>query len=109
MSTQYEIVHYRENGRDIFGEWLNGLRDKRAQSAIYRHLDRVEEGNFGEHRPCRSGVWELVINYGAGYRIYYSMIGKTVVLLLCAGDKSTQQRDINKAVEYLKKYKEEYK
>ena len=109
MNQQYEIVHYRENGRDIFDHWIKSLKDKRAQSAIYRRLDRVEEGNLGEHRPCRSGVWELVIDYGAGYRVYYSMAGKTIILLLCAGDKSSQQRDIDKAVEYLSRYKEGHK
>lgn len=105
MNEHYEIIHYCENGKDIFDEWIKALKDKRAQSAIYRRLDRVEEGNLGEHRPCRSGVWELVIDYGAGYRVYYSIAGKTIILLLCAGDKSTQQRDIDKAVEYLQKFK----
>ena len=105
--TQYSIVHYTENGRDIFDEWLKSLKDKRGQSAIYRRLDRVEEGHLSEHRPCREGVWELVIDYDPGYRVYYSVVGKTIVLLLCAGDKSSQQKDINKDIEYLRKYKEE--
>lgn len=66
------------------------------------------DGNFGEHKPCRSGVWELKIYYGAGYRVYYSIAGFTVVLLLCAGDKRTQQKDIDRAVSYLDKYEEEH-
>lgn len=103
---QYTIVHYRENGKDIFEDWLKNLKDKRGQSAIYRLLDRVEEGNFGAHKACREGVWELVIDYGPGYRVYYSIIGKTILILLCAGDKRTQQKDINKAIEYLKNFKE---
>lgn len=96
---KFEIVHYCES-------WVKALRDKRAQSAIYRRLDRIEEGNFGEHKSCRSGVCELKIDYGAGYRVYYSIVGTTVVLLLCAGDKKTQQKDIDRAIEYLNKYKE---
>lgn len=76
---------------------------------IYRRVDGVENGNFGEHKPCRGGVWELIIDYGPGYRVYYSIVGKTVVLLLCAGDKSTQQKDINRAIEYLRRYKEEHR
>ena len=108
MNKQYEIVHYRENGKDIFEEWLKSLKDKRAQAAIYGRLDRVEDGNLGEHKPCRSGVWELKIDYGAGYRVYYSITGKTIVLLLCAGDKRSQQRDIDRAVVYLNKYKEKH-
>lgn len=104
----YRIVHYRENGKDIFQEWRDKLRDTRAKIAIDRTLLNVEQGNFGTHKPCYSGVWELVIDYGPGYRIYYSLIGKTIILLLCAGTKRGQQRDIDKAVEYLKKYKEEH-
>ncbi|MBQ6418186.1 MAG: type II toxin-antitoxin system RelE/ParE family toxin [Synergistaceae bacterium] len=108
MTAQYSILHYTENGRDVFDDWIKSLRDKRGQSAIYKRIDRVEEGHFGEHKPCREGVWELIIDYGPGYRIYYSITGKTIILLLCAGDKSSQQKDINKAIEYLSKYKEEH-
>ena len=105
MTQQYEIIHYRENGKDIFEQWLKRLKDKRAAVAIARRVKRLEDGNFGEHKPCRSGVWELVIDYGAGYRVYYSMIDGVVILLLCAGDKSTQQKDIDKSIEYLQNFK----
>ena len=105
MNEHYEIVHYQENGKDIFEQWLKRLKDKRAAVAIARRVKRLEDGNFGEHKPCRSGVWELVIDYGAGYRVYYYVAGETIILLLCAGDKSTQQKDIDKAVEYLQKFK----
>ena len=103
---QYEIEHYVERGRDIFDDWLKGLRDKRAAVAVARAVHRIEQGNFGDHKPCRSGVWEIVIDYGAGYRVYYSIVGRKVVLLLCGGDKRTQQKDIDRAIEYLKSYKE---
>ena len=109
MTQQYEVIHYTENGRDIFNDYILSLRDKRGRFNIERSVTRIEEGNFGEHRFCRNGVWEIVINYGPGYRVYYSMIGSTIVLLLCAGDKSTQQKDITRAVEFLRKYKEEHK
>ena len=109
MTEQYSIIHYREKGRDFFDEWRNKIRDTRTKIAIDRTLFNVEKGNLGEHKPCRSGVWELIINYGPGYRIYYSIIGKTIILLLCAGDKRTQQKDIDRAIEYLRKYKEEHK
>ena len=105
---QYKVIHYEENGKDIFAGWLKKLKDKRGQSAIYRVIDRLQEGNFGEHRFCRQGVWELVVNYGPGYRVYYSLIGNTVILLLSGGDKSSQQKDINQAIEFLKRYKEEH-
>ena len=108
MPEQYRVVHYRENGRDIFEDWLKALKDKKGAVAIDRVVKRIENGHFGEHKPCREGVWELIIDYGPGYRVYYSIIGKTVVMLLCAGDKRTQQKDINRAIEYLRKYKEEH-
>ena len=106
---QYEVIHYEENGRDVFNNCIKALRDKMGKIAIDRRLLQVEEGNFGEHRFCLDSVWELVINIGPGYRVYYSMIGRFVVLLLCAGSKRNQQKDIDQAVEYLKKYKEEHK
>ena len=109
MPEQYRVVHYIERGRDIFEEWLKALKDKRAAVAVARASKRIETSNFGEHKPCRESVWEIVIDYGPGYRIYYSIIGKTVVMLLCAGDKRTQQKDKNRAIEYLRKYKEEHR
>ena len=84
------------------------LKDMRAKNAIYRVIDRIEQGNLGNNHYCRDGVWEIVINYGPGYRIYYAIVGDVVLLLLCAGTKRTQQRDIDKAIEYLEKYKEEH-
>ena len=106
---QYTIIHYEENGRDIFQNWLDNLKDLQARTAIARKVKRIENGNFWEHRFCRDNVWELVVDTWPGYRVYYSIVGNVVVLLLCAGSKSTQQRDIDNAVEYLKRYKEEYK
>ena len=107
MSETYTITHYTENGKDIFGNWYSKLRDVRAKIAIDRAIINAEKGNLGVHRFCRNGVSEIVINYGPGYRIYYSVVGKTILLLLCAGDKRTQQKDIERAVKYLNKYKEE--
>ena len=91
----------------MFQEWVDDLRDVRGRTAVLNAVNRIIDGNFGVHKPCRSGVWELVINYGPGYRVYYSIVGKFVVLLLCAGMKRGQQKDIDRAVEYLNKYKEE--
>ncbi len=106
---QYEVIHYREYGRDIYQEWLDELKDFRGRATILNAVNKVMDGNFGVHKHCRDGVWELVLDMGPGYRVYYSFIGRFVVLLLCAGQKRHQQRDIDKAVEYFKKYKEEHK
>lgn len=104
---KFEVVHYERNGKDVFQDWLDNLRDVRARTAVARAINRLENGNFGVHRFCRDGVWELKIDYGAGYRVYYSMIESVVVLLLCAGDKHTQQKDINKAVGYLQDFRKD--
>ena len=76
------------------------LPDLRARTAVLRRIDRLADGNFGEHRFLDAGVSELKIDVGPGYRVYYAQEGKTVVLLLCAGSKRTQQKDIARAVEY---------
>lgn len=106
MTCTFSILHYERNGKDIFQSWLDDLRDLKAKTAIARTVRRLEKGNFGVHRFCRDGIYELVIDTGPGYRVYYSIIGKTVVLLLLAGDKRTQQKDIDKAVEFLKDFQE---
>lgn len=107
--SEYTVVHYTEDGRDIFQEWLDDLRDMRVYNAVRRAVDRVISGNFGDHKPCREGVWELRIHVGAGYRVYYSISGNEIILLLCGGSKNTQNKDIDKAVNYLKKFKEEHR
>ena len=65
-----------------------------------RRIERVKLGNFGDHRFCRDGVWELRIDVGQGYRVYYAQAGQTLVLLLCGGDKRTQSADIDRAADY---------
>ena len=109
MTQQYTVIHYEEDGKDIIKNWLKSLKDFKARDAINRVISRLLDGNFGDHKPCRNGVWELRIDVGAGYRVYYSISGKEIILLLCGGSKSTQNKDIDKAVEYLKKFKEEHK
>ncbi len=89
----YEIRHYlAQNEKDVYMEWRRKLRDTRARIAIDRRINRIELGNFGDHRFCRDGVWELRIDMGQGYRVYYAVAGTQVVLLLCGGDKRTQGR-----------------
>ena len=99
----YKIEHYLSPAekRDIYLDWLSRLRDKQAKIAIIRRMIRVENGNFGDHRYCRDGVWEMRIDIGPGYRIYYALVGQRVLLLLCGGDKRTQDADITRSVIYL--------
>ena len=97
----YEIRHYlAKNEKDVYLDWLKKLRDATAKIAIDRRVNRVEQGNFGDHKFCRDGVWELRIDAGAGYRVYYAIAGKEIVLLLCGGDKRTQDADIARACEH---------
>lgn len=97
------IEHYRdEAGHVPFQAWLDFFKDKQAKARIVFRLAKVSAGNFGDCKPCREGVWELREDFGPGYRLYYARNGKTVVLLLYGGDKSTQKADIVRAVEYWK-------
>lgn len=80
-----------------FENWLKGLRDQRAKAAIVSRIERMEDGNFGDYRSAGGGVSELRINVGKGYRAYYTIRRNTLVILLCGGDKSSQQRDIKLA------------
>ena len=69
---------------------------------MIRRVNRMAEGNFGDHKFCRDGVWELRIDQGAGYRVYYAIASSIVVLLLCGGDKGSQDADVERAVDYWK-------
>ncbi|MGH9562089.1 MAG: type II toxin-antitoxin system RelE/ParE family toxin [Terracidiphilus sp.] len=97
----YELRHYlTAEGKDLFLDWFKRLRDAKAKIAIDRRVDRMALGNFGDHKFCRDGVWELRIDVGPGYRTYYAMDGANIVLLLMGGDKRTQDADIDRACEY---------
>jgi putative addiction module killer protein len=97
----YEIRHYvTPAGKDVFLDWRRKLRDVTAATAVDRRVMRVETGNFGDYKPCQDGVWELRIDIGPGYRVYYAIAAKTVILLLCGGDKRAQDADVEKACKY---------
>ena len=97
----YEIRHYlTTDEEDVYLDWLRKLRDVIAKIAVNRRVTRIELGNFGDHKFCRDGVWELRIDVGAGYRVYYAVSGQEIVLLLCGGNKRTQDADIDRACGY---------
>lgn len=101
-----EIQWYiKPDGKIPFDDWFDNLRDIKAQIKINKRLNRVNLGNLGDYRALREGVFELKIDYGSGYRIYFGQIGTTIVLLLCGGDKSTQDQDIRQAIEYWQNYR----
>jgi putative addiction module killer protein len=97
----YEIRHYlTSDQRDLFDEWLRSVKDSTAKVSVVRRLNRAEQGNFGDHKFCRDGVWELRVDVGAGYRVYYGIANRQIVLLLCGADKRTQSADIDRACAY---------
>jgi len=93
-------------GKVLFDEWFESLRDAKTRSIILKRLNRISLGNFGDCRSVGAGVYEFRIDYGSGYRLYFGQVGLSVVLLLCGGDKSSQDRDIQKAKDYWLDYEE---
>lgn len=107
LSRTFEIVYYlTDAGASPFIDWLESLRDRSAVARIIQRLDRVRLGNFGVFRSLHDGVFELKLDIGPGYRIYYALAGETIVLLLVGGDKSTQKKDIALAKEYWRDYQQ---
>lgn len=103
--VQREVLEYEtEDGKCPFQEWLESLKDVQGRAIIRKRLNRVRMGNLGVNRSVGNGVWELKINFGPGYRVYYGEDGPKVVVLLCAGDKSSQSRDIAQAQDYWRDY-----
>ena len=101
----YEIRHYlTASGKDPFEEWLESLKDAKAEARIVARVARLAVGNFGDCKPLRDGVWDLRIDFGPGYRVYYAISGRTRVLLVCGGDKRRQSADVARAVEYWNDY-----
>ncbi len=98
-------MEYEVKYTEVFEDWLRGLRDLRAAMKITARLRRVELGNLGDSKSVGSGVSELRINVGKGYRVYYTVHSRTV-LLLCGGDKSNQAKDIRRAHQMLKEIQE---
>jgi putative addiction module killer protein len=96
-----------ESGRCPFDEWVDSLGDKRTQAIVLTRLNRVVQGNYGLCKNLGGGIQELKIDYGAGLRVYFAEDGNTIVVLLCGGDKSTQNKDISKAQEYWADYNKE--
>jgi putative addiction module killer protein len=103
----YEIIHYLdEAGNDPYQDWLDAMRDRVAKVAVIRRVARMEVGLFGDCKPLRDGVWELRVDVGAGYRVYYTHVGDRVILLIGGVDKRSQSRDIERSVKLLKDWEQ---
>lgn len=90
---------YAVTQTDAFDAWLTGLSDRMTRMRLLKRLAKVRTGNLGDHAPVGEGVWELREFFGPGWRMYYVHDGSTIILMLGGGDKSTQQRDIERAKE----------
>lgn len=110
-SKTYTVVFFRDakTGKEPAKEWLDGLRDRQTKARIDIRIRRAETGNFGDHKSVGEGVWELKIQFGSGYRVYYAIEKEQIILLLYGGDKSSQERDIAQAKKYWAQHKKKEK
>jgi len=92
------------SGKDPFDEWFESLKEVKLEARVAARVARPAAGNFGDCKPLREGVWELRIDFGPGYRVYYAISGRTMILLLCGGDKRRQAADVERAVEFWSDY-----
>ena len=101
-----QVNIYRDgSGKEPFTDWLDNLRDRRGRRAILRRIGRLEHGLYGDCEPVGEGVSELRLLLGPGYRVYFGEAEGYMVILLCGGDKNSQNRDIKAAKAYWKEYK----
>ncbi len=100
-------IYQLPDGKVPYLRWLKSLKDVRARQKIQARIGRVRLGNFGQTRSVGGGVQELKIDYGPGYRLYFGRDGDEIVILLCGGDKNTQNVDIKHAKECWANYKKE--
>jgi putative addiction module killer protein len=98
------VREYLTQGKaNPYRDWLMSL-DKKVRARIQARVMRFEQGNLGDCKPLAGGVWEARLMFGAGYRIYFSLEGRTILLLLLGGDKRTQDKDIKLAQQYWNDY-----
>ena len=106
-------TYHTSSGQEPFTEWLASIRDKTTRGRIEKRMDRVENGNMGDYRHLGTNLYELRLDFSPGYRIYFSLYfsesDSMTILILCAGDKSSQTRDIERAKEYSLDAEQRYK
>ena len=105
MCNAFEIKEYTEGGRSPFAEWFSSL-DAVTAARVDRYIRRIEAGHFGAAKSLRDGVFELRLDFGPGYRVYFGRDGKAIIVLLGGGSKRRQSADIAAAIERWKRYKQ---
>jgi len=98
------LIYQDENGNEPYSSWFKSLKDRRGKARIETRLQRLGTGNYGDCEPVGTGVFELRMFFGPGYRVYFGEEAENIVVLLCGGDKDTQNRDISTAKEYWKEH-----
>ena len=98
-------IYHSVDGKAPFEEWISGLRNPSASARIRTRIDRAGHENFGDYAAVGGGVLELRIHFGPGYRVYVGLYGEKLIILLCGGDKSTQDKNIRLAQEYWQDYR----
>ena len=108
MEIKQRVVDYCRTpaGKAPAQQWLSAIKDKHNQAILYKRIRQAGLGQFGKTRNVGDGVWELKIDYGPGYRVYYGIHGDELILILMAGSKRTQTADIKKARTYWIEWKE---
>lgn len=91
---------------EVYRDWINALKDRAGRARVQVRVDRLVHGNPGSHRNLTDGISELKVDFGPGYRVYYTQRGDRLLLLLVGGDKSTQQKDIERAIELARGFQE---
>jgi putative addiction module killer protein len=91
-------VRMRVQITEVYRDWINGLKDRAGRARIQMRIDRLVHGNPGQHRNLTGGISELKVDFGPGYRVYYTERNGELIILLAGGDKSTQQQDIRSAI-----------
>ncbi|MBA7528151.1 hypothetical protein ES705_20334 [subsurface metagenome] len=108
MVKQYKLLEYTENKKSFYANWFNGL-DAVTAARVDKYVRRMEQGNMGDSKGVGSGVMELRIDYGPGYRIYYAQEQDRIIILLGGGSKRNQSKDIAQAIQRWNTYKKRRK
>jgi putative addiction module killer protein len=109
MEESWILEEFKDkHGRNIFRDWLSGLEDPTTEQRVDAYIGRLRRGIFNNCKPIDGcdDIYELVMDFGPGYRAYYTRIGKTILLLLCAGLKKRQNKDIKRALLLLLEYRD---
>lgn len=106
LAKKTVVIYANKRGHEPFSEWLSSLKDRTLRARVRNRISRLELGNFGDCEPVGEGVFELRFFFGSGLRVYFAEHESMKVVLLCGGDKKTQNKDILKAKDYWKEFKD---